>query len=31
VSFDYSRDLFDDATVSRMLDDLMRLFEEVVA
>jgi len=31
VSFDYSRDLFDDATVSRMLDDLMRLFGEVVA
>jgi hypothetical protein len=30
ISFDYSTDLFDGATVSRMLDDLLRLFEEVV-
>jgi non-ribosomal peptide synthetase component F len=31
ISFDYSTDLFDDATVSRMLDDLLRLLERVVA
>jgi len=30
VSFDYRTDLFDDATVSRMLDDLLRLFVAVV-
>ncbi len=30
VSFDYSTDLFDDATVSSMLDDLVHLFEGVV-
>jgi non-ribosomal peptide synthetase component F len=30
ISFDYSRDLFDDATVSHLLDDLMHLLERVV-
>ena len=30
ISFDYSTDLFNDATVSRMLDDLLRLLEGVV-
>jgi acyl carrier protein len=30
ISFDYSTDLFDDATVRRMLGDLLRLLEEIV-
>jgi amino acid adenylation domain-containing protein len=31
IAFDYSKDLFDDATVRRMLDDLIRLLEEIAA
>jgi hypothetical protein len=30
ISFDYSTDLFDDATVRRMLGDLLRLLEGIV-
>jgi non-ribosomal peptide synthetase component F len=30
ISLDYSRDLFDDATVTGMLDDLVHLLETVI-